>query len=364
MLSRRAAGVSQRSSQLWREGVRPDKGHFGYDPQDTSNFPKWFVPQNADFYRVPKDEAVLRDRLAGVKRLPGQYAAHGKGKLLGWVLVNRSGHVVVRNPYSGSLDDMGKLHTVSQCKQEGWTRPTMMRITAKDGDTETELFTTMQGILPWSWQEHWHPKVMKATWDSNCIDIFNALQELCKAHDRSYTIQELDLSQLPISRFTQGHPSPPVWKLPIFPSTRRHIDKVESGWDESAWNSHPAPFGEHKNSPAVYPEFRVMRKSLHNQLDNHLMSFGKHPYFMAGQHGVNYYGTRVGPNYSGGMLTNNPDAMRVVPASTAQTYRLWTLYENKSESTMFDGHEGGIGPWPMQHPIRGRNHHAVGPLPS
>ena len=87
MFSRRAAGVPQRGAALWREGVRPDKGHYGYDENDDQLFPKWFTPQNADFYRVAKDEAVLRDRLCGVQRKPGTYSAYGKGKLSGWTLV-------------------------------------------------------------------------------------------------------------------------------------------------------------------------------------------------------------------------------------------------------------------------------------
>ena len=88
VLTRRSGGVTQRgASQLWREGVRPDKGHYGFDPADSSVFPKWYTPLNADFYKVAKDEAVLRDRLCGVRKHPGKYAAAGKGKLNNWTMV-------------------------------------------------------------------------------------------------------------------------------------------------------------------------------------------------------------------------------------------------------------------------------------
>ena len=275
--------------------------------------------------------------------------------------INRKNSVVVRNPYSGAMDDLGKLVKFEQCEKKGWLRPTMFRVVARNADgAETELYTTMQGVLPWNAQDQWHPSVMRSTWNQNSIDVFDALQLLCKENDGAYEPQQLDLTHLPIVRFTEGHPSPPRWKLPVYAASRRHVDKVETGYDESAWNKHPSAYGDHKRNVAYYPEFRGL--SMENQLDTHLKNFAKHPYDSAGSRGHNAFGVSTMPAFHLGMQTNNEDVLRVVPAATAESYRIWATYENKPSSQKFNNSKDtSTGPWPFPQPIRDADPASAGP---
>eukprot|EP01064_Diplonema_japonicum_P025849 TRINITY_DN37283_c0_g1_i1.p1 TRINITY_DN37283_c0_g1~~TRINITY_DN37283_c0_g1_i1.p1 ORF type:complete len:361 (+),score=44.52 TRINITY_DN37283_c0_g1_i1:55-1137(+) len=356
MLSRRIAGAAQKTRSLWREGVRPDKGHFGYDKSDKETFPEWYTPMNAEWYHVEKDEATMRDRLCGVKLNPGQYTTGGAGKLSGWVLVNRTGSVVVRNPYNNLMDDLGPLRAVEQCEESGWKKSTMFKITAGTG---VDLYTTLQGLLSWSYQDHWHPKLMRSTWNNNGIDVFNALQVICKDNNPSYEPVTLDLSNLPVIKFTEGHPSLPRWKLPHYPKSRKPIDKIETGWDDSEWNWHPSPFGQHKANPAYYPEFRGNSKT--NSLDQHLQSFGRHPHNMHGTRGkYTGFGHLPGPSITANFQSQHPDSHRPIPQSTGELYRTWAMYETKTQSVRFNGSkESTVGPWPFAQPVRDRLNNPV-----
>eukprot|EP00659_Diplonema_papillatum_P014998 gene14998-22895_t len=356
VLTKRSAGVAQRTAALWRKGVRPDKGYHGHDEVEQQTFPKWFVPSIGEWYHVPKDEAVLRDRLCGVKLSPGQYTAGGEGKLLGWLLINRTGRAVVRNPYTNNLDTMGQLVSFEQCAADGWKRPTMFRVQAAQEDSRLPFtaYVTMQALMTWNWQDHWHPKLMRSTWDNNAIDVFNALQDICQENLSSYQRKSLDLSDLPIVRFQGGHPSPPRWKLPHYPHSRKPVDKVETGWDHSEWNWHPSPFGDHRANPAIYPELRGT--AAENKLDQHLDSFGRHPHKQYGARGWNAgFGGSGPPSYQFRHQTQNPDSGRAIPDETARMYRNWAVYENKYSAALYNGcKETTIGPWPFAQPVRSR----------
>eukprot|EP00662_Eupelagonemidae_sp_cell21_P054160 gene54160-35364_t len=41
-------------------------------------------------------------------------------------------------------------------------------------------FVSMQALLPWTWQDHWHRELMRATWRRNAIDVWDALQIICE----------------------------------------------------------------------------------------------------------------------------------------------------------------------------------------
>eukprot|EP01060_Flectonema_neradi_P018156 TRINITY_DN24970_c0_g1_i1.p1 TRINITY_DN24970_c0_g1~~TRINITY_DN24970_c0_g1_i1.p1 ORF type:complete len:362 (+),score=42.43 TRINITY_DN24970_c0_g1_i1:119-1204(+) len=350
-VSRRVSGVAQRSATLWRQGVRPDKGHEGFDATDERTFPKWFVPGNGEWYQIPKDESELRDRLCGVKMNPGQYPSPtGKGRLTNWLLINRTGEAVVRNPYSGYMDNLGPIISFRQCENKGWTRTTMFHYQTK----KAEGYVTIQGLMTWGMQDHWHSKLMKSTWNKNSIDVYNAVQEICKMNDSNYVSEDLKLETLPISRFTEGHPSPPRWELPLFAESRAKVDKVETGSDNSLWNNRPSPFGMHKSNPAYYPELRS--HETFNLLDDHLQFMGRHPHNLQSTKGYTPQEPTPRPHRltEAGGHTKFEDYFRAIPTSTAIQYKTWTVFENQRDRSLYDGaKETHIGDWPVRHPLRG-----------
>ena len=349
-IARRVSGVSQRSAALWRGGVRPDKGHEGFDATDEKTFPKWFVPGNGEWYQIPKDESELRDRLCGVRLNPGQYPAAGKGKLTNWLLISRNADAVVRNPYSGSMDNLGPILSFRQCQDKGWTRPSMFHYKTK----KAEGYVTIQGLMTWGMQDHWHAKLMRSTWDKNCIDVYNAIQEICRMNDASYVSEDLKLEKLPISRFTEGHPSPPRWELPLFAESRAVIDKVETGSDHGPWNNRPSPFGMHKANPAYYPELRSQEK--YNLLDDHLQFMGRHPHKAQSTMGFNPQDPTPSPHriLQGNGNTKFEDYMRAIPTATAVEYKTWSVFENQRDKSYYNGSKDThIGDWPVKQPVRG-----------
>eukprot|EP01063_Lacrimia_lanifica_P038960 TRINITY_DN8416_c0_g1_i2.p1 TRINITY_DN8416_c0_g1~~TRINITY_DN8416_c0_g1_i2.p1 ORF type:complete len:240 (+),score=77.92 TRINITY_DN8416_c0_g1_i2:505-1224(+) len=235
----------------------------------------------------------------------------------------------------------------------------MFAVTVKNGDAETTVYASMQALLPWNWQNHWHPKVMRSTWDKNGLDVYKAFQNVCKENNAQYVPKEIDMSNLPVVRFTDGHPSPPRWPLPIFAEGRKPVDKIFTGWDHSDWNWNPSPFGDHRNNPAFYPEHAKMTDR-RNQLDRHLESMHRHPHDPAGTRGYQNHGPSTAPQIRGMVNTQNADSGRAIPATTAQDYHLWSVYENRYQWAKYGGcNETTIGPWPMSQPVRDRVNNPV-----
>eukprot|EP01065_Artemidia_motanka_P037132 TRINITY_DN4538_c2_g1_i1.p1 TRINITY_DN4538_c2_g1~~TRINITY_DN4538_c2_g1_i1.p1 ORF type:complete len:368 (+),score=63.32 TRINITY_DN4538_c2_g1_i1:129-1232(+) len=363
-LRKHANGVAQSAATLWRGGVRPDRGFYGYDPKNQLDFPSWYVQSHGEWFNAPTDKAALRDRLSGVRLKPGGYTAgKAKGKLAGWLLINRQGKLVTRNPYNGLLDDLGKLVSVRQCDASdgpGFNRGTLFCVTSQDGDETNTVYSSMQAMLPWTWQEHWHRQLMRSTWRRNVLDVWETLQSICKDNDPSYTPHELDHSRVPIIRYTHGHPSPPRWKLPIYPTARKPIDTYMTGWDESVWNWHPSPYGDPKLNPTVYPEFRTNR----NTLDTHLDLMGRHPYDTVGTRGLSNNKEKFQhSSYSKHWNAEDPVSWHVVPRETAEQHSIWTYWENKYDMNRHNGVKGTHeGPWPVTHPFRDRPNTPI-PLP-
>eukprot|EP01062_Namystynia_karyoxenos_P058480 TRINITY_DN50002_c0_g1_i1.p2 TRINITY_DN50002_c0_g1~~TRINITY_DN50002_c0_g1_i1.p2 ORF type:complete len:401 (+),score=94.78 TRINITY_DN50002_c0_g1_i1:90-1205(+) len=357
-LARSSAGVPQAAAALWRGGVRPDRGFYGYDPMDRQTFPSWYVPSHGEQWPQAKDAAAARDRLCGVRLLPGQHTAGaGKGRLVSWLLVNRQGRVSSRNPYSGLIDDLGRLASFRQCGAADGAalrRGTLFRFEARPDDPAAPSFgayVSMQALLPWTWQDHWHRSLMRATWRRNALDVWGALQAICAQNFPGYKAPELDHSRLPVIHYTHGHPSPPRWKLPIYPETRRPIGKVDGGWDEPEWNFHPAPYGDHRLNPAVYPEHRVER----NNLDHHLQNIGRHPYDLLGTRtgNANFPGGTNHGRYKNWYYTEDEQSMHAIPPAVADDYAIWAVYENKYDQHKYNDTKGAsIGPWPFQQPVR------------